>query len=207
MKIAKGGFWEYFKRRILTAKLGARATDILRLILWAFFESIPRRIMQQIPPKQRLFIEWMRNRWIKDVQVLIYGCKFHLIDTESLSIILPRYEKFTIKFLVNLLRDLDNQIVFMDVGAHIGKYTILMAKLIGKRGITVSIEPHPENYAILVKNINLNTLRNVIALPIGLWSSEGQMKLFVSHRHGRHSFVKDHGLGSIHVKTKTLDSD
>lgn len=203
----QNGFRETLRQRILTIKLGARVTDRLRLIPWAFFESIPRRIMQQIPPKQRLFIEWLKSMWIKDIQVLVYGCKFRLIDSESLSIILPRYEKLTIKFLINLLRDLGNEkIIFVDVGAHIGKYTILMAKLIGKKGIIIAVEPHPENYAILVENINLNGLRNVITLPVGLWSSEGEMKLFIYHRHGWHSFVKDHGLGSIHVKTKTLDS-
>jgi len=37
---------------------------------------------------------------------------------------------------------LDEQGVFIDVRAHVGKYTIQIAKLV-KRGKVIALEPHP----------------------------------------------------------------
>lgn len=62
--------------------------------------------------------------------------------------------------------------VFIDVGAHIGKYTILVAKIVGKEGLVIAIEPNPENYETLLENIKLNNLKNVIAVNIAAWNKK-----------------------------------
>lgn len=47
---------------------------------------------------------------------------------------------------------------FVDVGAHVGYYTTLGAKLVGSEGEVVAIEPAPANNALLRKNIEVNNL-------------------------------------------------
>src|ERR1051325_3193678 len=51
--------------------------------------------------------------------------------------------------------------IVVDVGAHIGKYTIIASKRVGANGKVIAIEAHPGNYEMLNRNIKLNGLTNV----------------------------------------------
>ncbi len=67
--------------------------------------------------------------------------------------------------------------IVVDVGAHIGLYTLKAANLVGKTGKVISVEPDPRNYELLKENIKLNKLENVIPLNVALSDFCGQ-KLF-----------------------------
>lgn len=69
--------------------------------------------------------------------------------------------------------------VIVDIGAHIGRYTIIASKMAGPRGKVVAIEAHPANYGILKKNIDLNGLAgNVVPLNYAVASRETTVKLY-----------------------------
>ena len=51
----------------------------------------------------------------------------------------------------------------IDVGANIGYYTLLCARLVGKRGLVYAFEPEPQAFALLEQNVALNGYRNVVA--------------------------------------------
>src|SRR6266705_2682698 len=111
------------------------------------------------------------------------------------------------RFERRLARAPNGDAVFVDVGAHIGKYTILAARLLGSGGRVVAIEPDPSNFAALTTNVALNRLDNVRAFNVGCWSSDGEKVL---HRQlgnlGGHSFVDSTEGGAISVPVRTLDS-
>lgn len=68
--------------------------------------------------------------------------------------------------------------VVLDVGAHIGSFSLYLKKeLIKKNPIIYAIEPNPENFAILKKNVELNHFDNIncCKLAIGNWSGTGFM--------------------------------
>jgi FkbM family methyltransferase len=67
--------------------------------------------------------------------------------------------------------------IAVDVGAHIGRYTIISSKRVGLNGKVIAIEAHPENYEILRKNIQLNGLTNVISLNYAANSKEEESRL------------------------------
>jgi FkbM family methyltransferase len=69
--------------------------------------------------------------------------------------------------------------VVIDVGAHIGKYTIIASKRIGANGKVIAIEAHPVNYEMLNRNIKLNELTNVTTLNYAVYSKEAKIKLFL----------------------------
>jgi hypothetical protein len=52
--------------------------------------------------------------------------------------------------------------VFLDVGAHVGYYSLLASKLVGDSGRIVSVEPNPPTIETLLRNIQLNGAGNVI---------------------------------------------
>jgi len=98
--------------------------------------------------------------------------------------------------------------VFIDIGSHIGKYTIMVANQVKNRGCVVSIEPEKENFNIINKNLKLNHLRNATLLNIALSSKPGIRRLNISmHGPGSHSFEKiKESKGCRPVKTDTLDN-
>ena len=71
--------------------------------------------------------------------------------------------------------------IAVDIGAHIGRYTIISSKRVGPNGKVIAIEAHPENYEMLKKNIQLNGLTNVTALNYAINSKEeeSQLKLYL----------------------------
>src|ERR1700674_193031 len=51
--------------------------------------------------------------------------------------------------------------VVLDIGAHIGYYTLLFARLVGESGRVFAFEPDPANFAILSSNVAVNAYENV----------------------------------------------
>jgi FkbM family methyltransferase len=96
----------------------------------------------------------------------------------------------------------DNQQVFIDVGAHVGRYTVMVGSY-AKR--VVSIEPNSENFRALKLNIMLNGLGNVNLLNRACWDKTGlKLDLFLSSSPGKHSFLHTQTY-SEKVDTITLD--
>ena len=69
--------------------------------------------------------------------------------------------------------------IVVDIGAHIGLYTIISSKRVGANGKVVAIEAHPSNFEMLKSNIKLNQLTNVIPLNYAVYSKETKIKLYL----------------------------
>lgn len=63
--------------------------------------------------------------------------------------------------------------VIVDIGANIGYYALLEARLVGKKGIVYAIEPVPRNIAILKKNIELNNYSNLEVYQLAYGGQKG----------------------------------
>lgn len=63
--------------------------------------------------------------------------------------------------------------IVVDVGAHIGFYTLKAAKKVGPRGKVIAIEPDSQNFLLLKKNIAINHFGNVIAIHAALSDING----------------------------------
>ncbi|MEM3680040.1 MAG: FkbM family methyltransferase [Metallosphaera sp.] len=94
--------------------------------------------------------------------------------------------------------------VVVDIGAHIGTFTVRWAKKLGRiRGLLISVEPEPTNYALLRMNLLLNRIKNVITVPAAINSSTGEGKLYLHGLTG-HSLVLQSST-FIRVRKYTLD--
>jgi FkbM family methyltransferase len=78
--------------------------------------------------------------------------------------------------------------IVIDIGAHIGLYTIISSKRVGANGKVVAIEAHPGNFEMLNSNIKLNQLTNVIPLNYAVHSKETKVKLYLPS--GESGFTK-----------------
>lgn len=97
--------------------------------------------------------------------------------------------------------------VFVDVGANIGYFTLLAARIVGKEGRVFAFEPEPHNFELLVRNIAINGYQNITPVQKAISNRNGTAELFIrKHGHGAHSLgVRFHD-GTVVVATETLDS-
>jgi FkbM family methyltransferase len=97
----------------------------------------------------------------------------------------------------------------IDIGAHIGYYTLLFAKLAGADGRIISFEPFPQNFALLKENVGLNHLDHVLVLPQAVFSRDDEIMLTVPdelHNSGEASVAQTPGTAQLRVQALTLDS-
>jgi FkbM family methyltransferase len=67
----------------------------------------------------------------------------------------------------------------VDIGAHMGRYTITSSKSVGQHGKVIAVEAHPYNFKILHHNLRLNKLKNVSALNWAVYSKKARLKLYL----------------------------
>jgi len=99
--------------------------------------------------------------------------------------------------------------VVIDIGAHVGIFTIKAARK-AKNGVVVAVEPYLPNYKLLVYNINHNKIKNVIRVNSALSDSTGSTQLYISTESVSHTIHKRRKkyIGTekyTQVVTQTLD--
>ena len=81
------------------------------------------------------------------------------------------------KALANCLRPGD---IFYDIGANIGFFSVIAAKLVGPSGHVYAFEPVPQNAAGVQRNATLNQFRNITVFEKAVSSSTGTGKLLLA---------------------------
>lgn len=84
------------------------------------------------------------------------------------------WEPIVTKFISPQIK---NGMTVLDIGADIGYYTLLFAKLVGNKGRVFSFEPIPKAKWFLDKNIEMNSLNNVSVLSFALFDKPGKVCL------------------------------
>jgi FkbM family methyltransferase len=93
--------------------------------------------------------------------------------------------------------------VIIDVGAHIGTFSMLAASKV-PRGRVYAVEASRETFNYLTINIALNHLRNIEASHLALAGGEGRTVLYYDERNWGHSITKRLSSRGEEVQTKTL---
>ena len=110
-------------------------------------------------------------------------------------------------------KELDANNIVVDIGANIGYYALLEAKIVGDNGKVYAIEPVSENIEVLRKNIVLNKFTNIEVHQIALGSNNDIHPFYVTNKQNLCSFIDLHeidpsvsNIAIRNVKTITLDS-
>lgn len=118
------------------------------------------------------------------------------------------YEQVTSWVMIGLLRPGD---LAIDIGAHVGYYTLLMRTLVGSNGKVFAAEPMPDSFKALRENIARNGFSNVRTIQKAVSDVNGSAKFQIDSRNEGESHLATGtalvGLGgSINVTTTTLDT-
>jgi FkbM family methyltransferase len=94
----------------------------------------------------------------------------------------------------------------VDLGAHIGKYTLHFAKLFKSLKV-IAVEPDPTNFITLRKAVKANNLENVTIENCACADIDGKTQLYISFKSDVHSLIKrPETVATVTVKCKSLDN-
>lgn len=96
-----------------------------------------------------------------------------------------------------------------DVGANVGFFSMIAARLVGPGGHVVCFEPLPINASQIIHNALLNGFTNVLVLDDALGAQEGKSRFLISHR-STHGHLASGGsvwrqVGELTVAVRRLD--
>jgi FkbM family methyltransferase len=83
-----------------------------------------------------------------------------------------------------VVRQLHTGANFLDVGAHVGWFTVLAGRKVGKNGRVFAFESFPSNFDRLSKNIKANGLNNVSIRNVAVSEKTGTLSLGIQSDSG-----------------------
>ncbi len=189
----------------------------LKSIAFTVFEKVCRRLwgkgLQRIPGALAIYTFLSRLLWSARPVVEVQGSQMYVnpeglprsyIKTFQSYIISGGPEKLTTEVFKKVIKEGD---VVLDLGANVGYYTLLAARLVGKEGKVYAFEPEPTNYSLLLKNIELNEYNNVVAVQKAVSNVTGKIKFFLDKKDtGAHTtYQPDGNREFIDVESVTMD--
>lgn len=106
-----------------------------------------------------------------------------------------------------LKEKLKNEDIFVDIGAHIGWFTLLASKYVGDNGHVYAFEPEPNNFELLNNNVELNGFKNITAIQKAIIDKSETLNFYLSkHNTGNHRIYDiNNGRTFIKVQSTSLD--
>lgn len=134
-------------------------------------------------------------------EITVNGYKMILDKDDIMQLSLFPYEPVETDLVKQHVKEHD---VVVDVGANMGYYTLLMAKL---NAIVHAFEPEPTNFALLKKNVELNNFTNVKLYNKAASNTNRKAKLVLAdYGTGQHALDNSKfGTRTIDVETTTID--
>ena len=81
-----------------------------------------------------------------------WGDEMRIVFPERVSMTIYRYQFFEPELTQIMLSTLQPGMVFFDVGAHFGYYSLLASRLVGPDGAVHAFEPTPSTFEVLERN-------------------------------------------------------
>ena len=145
------------------------------------------------------------NSNLKPDWVEIEGRKMYLDDGDALFLSINGIHENIITNLIK--KEIHSGDIVVDIGAHIGYYTLQFANLVGPTGKVYAFEPEPKNFELLKKNVQINKYDNVVLIQKIVSDKDGIVEFFISKFDsiGNKLFKSNEAGSSIKIESTTLD--
>lgn len=158
-------------------------------------------------------IKLFRNKVLVALLMRLQGIQFPVrqlggnewVNQWRLNFLTNSLEKESVTWCQKLIRP---GMVVVDIGAHIGYYTRLFSRLVGKSGRVFAFEPCSENYPVLTKNLSAKEFQNVTLFNKAVGVEDAQGTLFISPGHSNHSLNRGftESVAQEQIEMVSLDS-
>jgi FkbM family methyltransferase len=156
-----------------------------------------------------LISRWILRRPFLEGQVPGLNLRFKVKTEDVVGRHIYKYqvhEPVLSQFLVDYLKFEPGDIV-IDIGANVGWYSLLLARLAPDDSQIFAFEPDPLNFELLEHNIRLNKATRITAVQKALAAEDGVQRLYQhdSNNLGRHSLLHLQDGQAVDVQTTSLD--
>jgi FkbM family methyltransferase len=95
----------------------------------------------------------------------------------------------------------------LDIGANIGYFTLIFARLVGKEGKVFAFEPETNNFTFLKKNIRRKRLQNVTLIQKAVSNETGKARLYLCAYNVGNRMICNSGEGRMYIEVETVRLD
>ena len=158
------------------------------------FRFFPFRILNII------FLNCLKSNF-----VVINEVKYHLDPKDNNFLSVNKIYEPQVTKTINKIVKAGDWVV--DIGANIGYYTLLLAKLVGPKGKVISFEPDPTSFKILKKSIKANNFKNIILENKAITDKNQEIDFYLSKKDTRlhQIFNNPNSKEVLRIQTTTLD--
>lgn len=126
----------------------------------------------------------IKKQWLKKFKhnlIQVNGYDLEIIPqdpfgTSAELLIFNTHEPISTKLVSQLLK---KGMTCLDIGANIGYYVLLENKMVGETGKIIAIEPSPENFKFLQKNISRQNSKIIEAYNIAAGDKDGKINFLI----------------------------
>lgn len=97
--------------------------------------------------------------------------------------------------------------IVIDIGAHVGRYTLIASKRVGSKGLVLAIEPDPANVQMLKSNIELNNLTNIKIIRCAVCAEQKKIKLYLPGDNSEVTIYNTIMQARAHSSERSVDVD
>lgn len=121
----------------------------------------------------------------------------------KMEMLMRKYEAETVDLFKKIIKP---GMTVVDIGAHVGYFSILFSELVGKEGKVLAFEPDPANFNIL--KLNAENRKNIETFNLAVSDKEGSIDFYETlDKTGSHSLIpSDFRSNKITVNSITLDN-
>ena len=112
------------------------------------------------------------------------------------------YEPWVSEFILDFL---EPGMVFMDVGANIGFFSLLASSKLGEEGLVLAFEPNPENLSLFEASVAINGFDNIEILPYAVAEVSGHVHFETASTHSNGRITTSESSGATMVEAIALD--
>lgn len=163
-----------------------------------------------IPLAHRLYRKYVGFRWPGTMLITSKDHNLYLVSPSNSTVEknLTKwgvYEEEETQFIKKFIKE---WMIVVDVGAHIGYYTILLSKLVGETGKVFAFEPNYVSSGYLKANVAINNCKNVVIFEGCLLDRFGEVFYKLNTTNLADTRNQDTDIGvPFNVKCSTLDKE
>jgi FkbM family methyltransferase len=145
---------------------------------------------------------YVKHRWFREfdeqsqegVWATLNGLKVCMPPRFIAHYVLQEYEELTQR---TFRESVQKGNVVVDIGAHIGYYSLLAARLVGETGTVHAVEPCHETTAFLQKSIQANRFTNIAVHSCAAGSRHGLREFQITGSSDSHGFYRHPNTGTV----------
>ena len=193
----------------LLSILISRSLEIFKKQGFAGFLRAIKKYYQEYPPLRYHIYYWFKSKTSRSKLIVkeVQGSKMYLdLNDFGLSKHLYFFSIREPECTRIMKQYIKKGMTIVELGANIGYYALMEAAIMKNKGKVYAIEPSPQNFAMLQKNISLNSYEPIIeSYNIAVSNKSGKDKLFMSKEHNLCNMMESNASDYVEVQTSTLD--